>query len=487
MQFQGTVQLREHSCSTNCSGIMACHVCVPLLSLSQQAADKPLFIEHRVADDRDGAHLRPVDSSLNDVPNSYGAPLQTSSHLSATGADVARRVAMLSRALSSCLGLRPGGIVLLVAQAGCAMMESMLAALDAGAVLCPVNWRWTPSELVEAVDRVGSPAVVLYDQACAELALKALELMGAKETCGSAKPKCRGAGGNAAGASPTCSAGRARPWAVAIDHWNAGACSNTSSGAGMGSPTSSGAAPLRATTTSELLRLAAAALPLPSPTSQSAPAAPGTPAPALQLLTSPCSTAMLVFTSGTTSAPKAVMLSHTAFHTQSLVKLALVRYGPTDTYLHLAPLFHIGGLSSAHAALMAGCTHVFLPRFAPGAALEAMDRHRVTAFIAVPTMLQDMAAEAAAAAAAAAAGTGGVAEGKGGPGAVVVQARQRPLDLRCVRRVLVGAGGTSSRLQVRAGNEERSLYRYSKRPPLSKHDAEQIEGTNRPGSKSRPC
>lgn len=443
---------------------MACHVCVPLLSISQQAADRPLFIEHREADDRDEPRLRPVESSPNSVSNSYGAALQTSSHLSATGADVARRVALLSRALSSCLGLQPGGIVVIVAQAGCAMMESMLAALDAGAVLCPVNWRWTSSELVEALDRVGSPAVVLYDQACADLALQALEHMGTKETCTNAKSSCRGAGGDAHGANP------AKPWAVAIDHWNAGACSNTGSTAGMGSLNSSAAATLRATTTSELLRLAAAAVPRPSPNSQSTPASPEAPAPPLQLLSSPCNTAMLVFTSGTTSAPKAVMLSHTAFHTQSLVKLALVRYGPTDTYLHLAPLFHIGGLSSAHAALMAGCTHVFLPRFAPGAALEAMDRHRVTAFIAVPTMLQDMAAAAAAAAAAsagaaaaaeagtaaagaaaAASGCGSVAEGKEGPGAVVAQGRQRPLDLRCVRRILVGAGGTSARLQVRAG------------------------------------
>ncbi len=49
------------------------------------------------------------------------------------------------------------------------------------------------------------------------------------------------------------------------------------------------------------------------------------------------------------------MLSHAAIHAQSLAKLATIGYGPIDTYLHLAPLFHVGGLSSAHAALMAGC------------------------------------------------------------------------------------------------------------------------------------
>lgn len=65
-------------------------------------------------------------------------------------------------------------------------------------------------------------------------------------------------------------------------------------------------------------------------------------------------------------------------------------------YLHLAPLFHIGGLSSMLANLMAGARQVVLGRFEPHAALAAIARARVTSLIAVPTMIADLAAAAAA-------------------------------------------------------------------------------------------
>lgn len=45
---------------------------------------------------------------------------------------------------------------------------------------------------------------------------------------------------------------------------------------------------------------------------------------------------------------------------QTLAKLLAVGYSSGDTYLHCAPLFHIGGLSSALAALAAGALHVRL-------------------------------------------------------------------------------------------------------------------------------
>jgi hypothetical protein len=45
-----------------------------------------------------------------------------------------------------------------------------------------------------------------------------------------------------------------------------------------------------------------------------------------------------------------------------MAKLAVVGYCRGDTYLHVAPLCHIGGLSSALAALLAGAQQVFMPR-----------------------------------------------------------------------------------------------------------------------------
>lgn len=82
----------------------------------------------------------------------------------------------------------------------------------------------------------------------------------------------------------------------------------------------------------------------------------------LQLRQPDDGTALICFTSGTTGQPKGVALSHAAFHVQSLSKLAMVHYNRADVYLHVAPLFHVGGLSSAFAMLMAGAGHVFMPR-----------------------------------------------------------------------------------------------------------------------------
>jgi acyl-activating enzyme 14 len=54
------------------------------------------------------------------------------------------------------------------------------------------------------------------------------------------------------------------------------------------------------------------------------------------------------------------VLTPASVRLQSLVKLAMIGTRPDDTYLHAAALFHVGGLSSAFAALMAGCRQVRL-------------------------------------------------------------------------------------------------------------------------------
>jgi o-succinylbenzoate---CoA ligase len=100
----------------------------------------------------------------------------------------------------------------------------------------------------------------------------------------------------------------------------------------------------------------------------------------------------LVFTSGSTATPKAVALTHGNIHAASQAKLKVVGYSVRDVYMHAAPLCHIGGLSSAHAALSAAAVHVFPTgsAFRAGEAIRLVRKHRVTAFIAVPTMLHDL-------------------------------------------------------------------------------------------------
>ncbi|KAL8192310.1 hypothetical protein R6Q57_027977 [Mikania cordata] len=115
------------------------------------------------------------------------------------------------------------------------------------------------------------------------------------------------------------------------------------------------------------------------------------PRPHLFNYTSHCyGVAIVCFTSGTTGKPKGVMLSHSALIVQSLAKIAIIGYNEDDVYLHTAPLGHVGGLSSALAMLMVGGCHVLMPKFEAKSALEAIEKHHVTSFITVPTIMSDI-------------------------------------------------------------------------------------------------
>ena len=87
---------------------------------------------------------------------------------------------------------------------------------------------------------------------------------------------------------------------------------------------------------------------------------------------------------------KGVTLSQAALHAQSEAKIAKLGYSASDIYLHTAPLFHVGGLSSALAMLHVGARHILTPKFSPAQAVAAAARHHVTSLIAVPAALHDM-------------------------------------------------------------------------------------------------
>lgn len=69
---------------------------------------------------------------------------------------------------------------------------------------------------------------------------------------------------------------------------------------------------------------------------------------------------------------------------------SLLLFHNAQVYLHTSPLCHIGGISSAHAIILVGGCHVFLPKFHALDAFDAIKEHQVTAMIAVPAMLKDL-------------------------------------------------------------------------------------------------
>jgi len=64
---------------------------------------------------------------------------------------------------------------------------------------------------------------------------------------------------------------------------------------------------------------------------------------------------------------------------------------PDDRVLTVLPLFHVGGLNiQTTPALRAGCTLVLHPRFDPDAALEAIEREKITLMLVVPAVVDMM-------------------------------------------------------------------------------------------------
>src|SRR6201995_2807724 len=98
-------------------------------------------------------------------------------------------------------------------------------------------------------------------------------------------------------------------------------------------------------------------------------------------------TAVILYTSGTTGRPKGAELTHANLRRNVAVSLELFDLGPDAVTLGALPLFHaFGQTCGLNATMAAGGSLTLLPRFSAGAALEAIERDRVTVFEGVPTM-----------------------------------------------------------------------------------------------------
>ncbi|BBX98680.1 class I adenylate-forming enzyme family protein [Mycobacterium lacus] len=101
----------------------------------------------------------------------------------------------------------------------------------------------------------------------------------------------------------------------------------------------------------------------------------------------PDSVAIVLFTSGTTSAPKAVELSHHNLMSYITGTVEFNSAGTGDAALICVPPYHIAGVGAALSNLYAGRRMVYLPNFDAREWVRVANAERVTTATVVPTML----------------------------------------------------------------------------------------------------
>src|SRR5919199_1116409 len=97
------------------------------------------------------------------------------------------------------------------------------------------------------------------------------------------------------------------------------------------------------------------------------------------------------YTSGTTSRPKGVMITHRNAYMNIVGTLIHVPMSAGDTYLWTLPMFHANGWTFVWIVTAVGAKHVCLRRVEPPRIFELINREQVTMLCAAPTVLIGMA------------------------------------------------------------------------------------------------
>ena len=97
--------------------------------------------------------------------------------------------------------------------------------------------------------------------------------------------------------------------------------------------------------------------------------------------------AILLFTSGTTGAPKAAVIRHKHLVSYVLGSVEFMGAAEDDASLVCVPPYHIAGMAAIASSVYAGRRVVQLPSFSPEAWIETAREEHVTNAFVVPTML----------------------------------------------------------------------------------------------------
>jgi len=87
----------------------------------------------------------------------------------------------------------------------------------------------------------------------------------------------------------------------------------------------------------------------------------------------------IFYTGGTTGLPKGVMTTHANIAQQITCHMMDLGWTPATRYLHVLPMFHLGGLTAAYCLLsLAGCQH-YMEKFDVSDFVERLASERITA------------------------------------------------------------------------------------------------------------
>ena len=101
-------------------------------------------------------------------------------------------------------------------------------------------------------------------------------------------------------------------------------------------------------------------------------------------------TTLLMFTAGTTGAPKGVMLTHQSFTSYLLANVSPADPEVEERNLLSVPLYHIAGMQGAIAGVYSGRTLVIMRQFEPLQWMKLAQGERINRAMMVPTMLKQL-------------------------------------------------------------------------------------------------